>query len=276
MKKYGAPCVFLIFLALLVGYFSHGAGKSSLVSVPEKQKSSGVLIVLDAGHGGEDGGALAPDGTAEKDLNLRIAKDTAAFFDLFGIPYVMTRTGDVSVCDEGLSTIRERKRSDINNRYALVNSGENNVLLSIHQNTFGQSRFSGAQVFFAGHVEQSRIFAACLRESIVPALQPQNTREIKPSGDSVFLLYKAKRPSVLVECGFLSNERELALLETPSYQKSMAFRIAVGTLRYLNQEVISWHKKTNPLTFAPPAATFPRNGTANARNSANGTRWRNS
>ena len=276
MKKYCALGVFFILLSLLIGYFCYGAGKSAKVFVSSDRKSQGVLIVLDAGHGGEDGGALAPDGTAEKDLNLRIAEDTAAFFDLFGIPYVMTRTGDESVCDKGLSTIRERKRSDINNRYALVNSGENNILLSIHQNTFGQSRFSGAQVFFAGHIEQSRVFAAYLRESIVSALQPQNTREIKPSGDSIFLLYKAKRPSVLVECGFLSNERELALLESPSYQKSMAFRIAVGTLRYLNQEVISWHRKTNPLTFAPSAATFPRNGTANARNAANGTRSRSS
>ena len=237
MKRYWTVLFFFVFLFVAAGIAGKTAGESTKRVMAVPRKTYAVCVVLDAGHGGEDGGALASDGTTEKDLNLMIANDVSVWFRLFGVPFLQTRTADVSVCDDGLDTIRARKRSDIMNRYSLVNAEENRILLSIHQNMFSQSRYSGTQVFYSGHIEEARLLAAKVREHVVGLLQPDNTREIKPSGDSIFLLYKAKRPSVLVECGFLSNLRELEKLKTESYQKSMAYAIAKGMLDYLNHEV---------------------------------------
>lgn len=197
-----------------------------------------TVIVLDAGHGGEDGGAVAEDKTQEKDLNLVIANDIALFFRLFGIPFVQTRSTDISVCDDGLLTLRERKRSDILNRYRLVNSFERSILLSVHQNMFSEKKYYGTQVFYSDNDDTSKILANEIRKSVIGALQPENKREIKPSGNSIYLLYKAKTTSVLVECGFLSNTEELGKLKTENYDASMAYYISRGLLNYLNLQEI--------------------------------------
>lgn len=192
-------------------------------------------IILDAGHGGEDGGAVAADGTVEKDLNLAISNDVAAYFELFGIPYIPVRTEDISVCDEGLGTIRERKNSDIFNRYALVNSIENSILLSIHQNFFTEPQYYGTQVFYSDNNESSKLLAGEIRQSVTEALAPENTRGIKPSDSSIYLLYKAQTTSVLVECGFISNENELQKLKSPVYDSQLAYYIFRGLLNFLNK-----------------------------------------
>lgn len=191
-------------------------------------------IILDAGHGGEDGGALAPDGTAEKDINLSVTLKTAALFEVFGIKYIPVRTEDVSVGDNSLSTMRERKRSDIKNRENLVNNTENSIFFSIHQNKFDIAKYSGTQVFYGSLNGESEILAQCIQDSVKSRLQPQNTRQIKPSGDSIYLLYHAKVPAVMTECGFLSNPEELSLLKSDEYQKKMAYSIFSGLLNYLN------------------------------------------
>ncbi|MBR5409629.1 MAG: N-acetylmuramoyl-L-alanine amidase [Clostridia bacterium] len=202
----------------------------SSVMTPEKRIPGAV--VLDAGHGGEDGGAVAKDGTQEKDVNLVIAKDVAAFFRLFGVPYVMTRDGDHDLADKELDTIRERKRSDILARYALVNETPGSVLLSIHQNMYEVEKYWGAQVFYAPDDADSLRLATLLRASVTRGTQPENGREVKPSNDGIYLLYRAKRPSVMVECGFLSNERELSLLKSPNYDSALAYFICRGVLDY--------------------------------------------
>ncbi len=233
MKK--AIC--LITAMILAGWGAYTAGKSSqkvIDAVSDNQiYSIGSTVILDAGHGGEDGGAVAPDGTAEKDINLEISNGIAAFFELFGVPYIPVRTVDTSVCDLGLTTIRERKRSDIMNRYALVNGTPDSILLSIHQNMFTESKYSGTQVFYAAKQESSKTLADEIRKSVLGALQPENTREIKPSTDSIYLLYQAKTTSVMVECGFLSNENELRRLKEPSYEAQMSYFIFKGLLNYL-------------------------------------------
>lgn len=192
-------------------------------------------VILDAGHGGEDGGAVAADGTVEKDLNLAISNDIAAYFELFGIPYIPVRTEDISVCDEGLPTIKERKSSDIMNRYELINSTKNSILLSIHQNFFTESKYYGTQVFYSDNNDTSKLLAGEIRKSVVDALCPENTREIKPSDSSIYLLYKAQTTSVLVECGFISNENELQKLKSPVYNSQMAYYIFRGLLNYLDK-----------------------------------------
>ena len=193
-----------------------------------------ITFVLDAGHGGEDGGAVAADGTLEKDLNLQIEQTLAALFVLYGVPFIETRTEDASIGDNSLSTVRERKRSDILTRYRLVNETPNSVLLSIHQNKYEISKYSGAQVFYAADIPEAKAFAQLIQTSVRETLQPNNDRQIKPSGSSIFLLYKAQRPSVLIECGFLSNPDELARLKTPKYQTELSYAILRSVLQYCN------------------------------------------
>jgi len=235
MKKiiisfFALAAVFLISVITVSKNSSEGIKAASEIS----RKEIDETIILDAGHGGEDGGAVADDGTLEKDLNLIISNDTAAYFELFGIPYIPVRTEDISVCDEGLSTIRERKRSDIMNRYELINSTENSILLSIHQNFFTDSKYYGTQVFYSDNNESSKLLAGEIRKSVIDALAPDNTREIKPSDSSIYLLYKAETTSVLVECGFISNAEELSKLKTPVYDSQLAYFIFRGLLNYLN------------------------------------------
>lgn len=192
------------------------------------------IVVLDAGHGGEDGGAVARDGTMEKDLNLTVTRTVSALFSLFGVPHIQTRTSDVSVGDVSLPTVRERKRSDILTRFRTVNQCENSLLLSIHQNLFPDPKYYGTQVFYAGSPAESKTLAERIQRSVVTLLQPQNKREIKRSDSHIYLLYHAKRPSVMVECGFLSNPDELNKLKTDTYTTALSYAVVRGILRYLN------------------------------------------
>ena len=234
MKK--TICVLCVVLFASLGIYT--AGKSSEKTMQALSRAQVFsfhnTVILDAGHGGEDGGAVAPDGTAEKEINLEIANGIAAYFELFGVPYIPVRTVDTSVCDPGLATVRERKRSDIMNRYALVNETPDAILLSIHQNMFTDPKYSGTQVFYAGHDPASETLAASIKNAVLPALQPENKREIKPSTNSIYLLYRAKTTSVMVECGFLSNEKELNDLKSESYKAQMSYFIFKGLINYLS------------------------------------------
>lgn len=235
MKK---CCLILLLAAVFCAVSAYIAGDRSMrvmnTALPEPVHEIRHTVVLDAGHGGEDSGAVAADGTLEKDLNLRISNDIAALFELFGVPYVPVRTTDISVCDDGLATIRARKRSDILNRYDLVNSTNRAILLSIHQNMFEEPQYWGTQVFYSGGDDSACALAQAIKDAVVPALQPDNKREVKPATDSIYLLYHAKTASVLVECGFLSNPAELNQLKTPEYEAQIGYFICKGLLNYLN------------------------------------------
>ncbi len=186
-------------------------------------------VVVDAGHGGADGGAVAPDGTQEKDLNLSIALSLRDFLTVMGYSVEMTRTEDVMIATEG-DSLRERKVSDMRNRLAQIEQAD--FAVSIHQNKFTQSQYDGTQVFYSANTESSRVLAESIRASVVSFLQPDNTRELKRGTTDVFLLHHATRPMVLVECGFLSNPAELARLKDAAYQRQLAFAVAAGILRY--------------------------------------------
>ncbi len=230
--------VVLAAVALYSGVIIAGKGSEKSLEAVSDITGSGIstTVILDAGHGGEDSGAVSADGTLEKDLNLLITQDISAYFELFGVAYIPVRTSDISVCDEGLQTVRERKRSDINNRYALINSTPGGVLLSIHQNMFSDAKYSGTQVFYAADIPSSKDLAEQIQKTVCLLLQPENTRKIKPCGDSVYLLYRAKTTSVMVECGFLSNEKELSMLKTPRYRSQIGYCIYKGLLSYLQTE----------------------------------------
>lgn len=193
------------------------------------------IIIIDAGHGGFDGGAVAYDGTPEKDINLSISKYLDEFLKVFGLKTVMIRDTDTSVEDEGLTTVREKKTSDLHNRMKTMSNTDNSIFVSIHQNKFSVERYSGTQVFYSPKTkEESSVLAECIQECIVSTLQTDNTRQIKECGTSVYLMYNAVKPAVLVECGFLSNKAEADKLKTSAYQKQIAFCIAVGIQNYLS------------------------------------------
>lgn len=166
---------------------------------------------------------------AEKEINLAISLPLADMLRVMGYQVSLTRTTDDMVGGVG-STMRERKVNDTKNRLAQAEQAA--ITVSIHQNKFTQSQYDGTQVFYSGNHEESRLLASAIRESVTGLLQPDNTRELKKGDSNIYLLYKATRPAVLVECGFLSNDAELRRLKDPDYQRQMAFAVAGGILRY--------------------------------------------
>lgn len=203
------------------------------ISSENKLTTKNPTIIIDAGHGGFDGGASTDDGVSEKGINLDIALYLKEYLNLFGFNVVMTRETDTSTESEGLTTIRSKKSSDLHNRMSLMEKTDNAIFVSIHQNHFSSSKYKGAQVFYSPQFsEQSSLLAESIQESIVYYLQKDNKRQIKPCGTSVYLIYKAVKPAVLVECGFLSNPDDSENLQNEIYQRKMALCIAIGILNY--------------------------------------------
>lgn len=147
----------------------------------------------------------------------------------------VTRNCDKSIHDEGIEGIAAQKSSDMDNRLALFNKNTNAICISIHQNQFTDSKYSGAQMFYASTNKKSESLARSLQNSFVQFLQPENTREIKQCGKELFLCYYSENPTVMAECGFLSNPDEAALLNTEEYQNKVAFTLYSGIMNYLEQ-----------------------------------------
>lgn len=214
----------------------------SMISISEKQyiftsaKADDLpQIILDAGHGGFDGGAVASDGTVEKDINLNITLTVASFLKQNGFEVILTRENDVSTDDVETKKIATRKKSDLKNRLDLMKDYSDAVFVSVHLNKFTTSAASGSQVFYSKS-EKSKLLGDCIQKSIVSLIQPENTRVNKQTTSSTYLLYNATIPTVLVECGFLSNKAELEKLKTKDYQNKMAFCIYCGILEYFKGE----------------------------------------
>ncbi|MBQ3136045.1 MAG: N-acetylmuramoyl-L-alanine amidase [Clostridia bacterium] len=191
------------------------------------------VIIIDPGHGGEDGGTQSSDGTLEKQINLEISEKINALIKDYGFNTVMTREGDYMIYDESASTQREKKVSDIHNRLNLVEETGDCILLSVHQNYFRESKYSGTQVFYSKNNPGSKALAEEIQSSVVSALQPDNTRQIKESGIDIYLLYHSAVPSVMVECGFMSNDAEAEKLKDEVYQQKLSEAIVAGLIRYI-------------------------------------------
>ena len=190
------------------------------------------IIILDAGHGGSDGGAVSADGTPESGINLAIALRLRDFFSLVGQQTMLTRTGEASLADAGSETLRKEKVSDTKNRVVLINSVTNGRLISIHQNTLpGHPGVHGAQVFY-GKLPDSDACAASVQQALNDTINIDNTKVSKPIGSDIYIMAHAQCPAILVECGFLSNSSETALLLTPEYQTKLAVAIGCGYLQY--------------------------------------------
>lgn len=190
-------------------------------------------IIVDAGHGGEDGGTQSSAGVLEKEINLDISLKLGTLLRLMGYPVVYTRTEDKLQYGEDAKVQRQKKVSDIHYRMNIADLYADALFLSIHQNYFSESKYYGAQVFYSKNNPESKIVAEKLQGSIRSIIQPENDREIKASGTDIYLLYHAKSPAVMVECGFLSNPGEALLLSDKNYQKKMCLAIVAGIEEYI-------------------------------------------
>ena len=191
-----------------------------------------TCIVIDAGHGGTDPGKIGINGKKEKDINLQIAKELKKKLEKEGIEVVMTRESD-----EGLynSSSRNKKVDDMKKRCKIIDEAKPVFTISIHQNSYPEEYVKGAQVFYYGQSQEGKEFAEILQESMVQQLDKENHRTAK-ANESYYLLKKTESPTVIVECGFLSNSEEAKLLADKDYQKKVAEAIHTGIKKYLKEE----------------------------------------
>lgn len=195
--------------------------------------SSDKTLVIDAGHGGRDGGTIGIDGANEKDINLAIAKKLNDFALVSGCSSCLVRDGDYLVYSDNDNI----NRSDLYNRLDFINSFSNATMISIHQNHFENEAEWGTQIWFSPNDDVSKSLADYILDTIKSDLQKDNRRENKKSDSSYYILYKAKHPSVMVECGFMSNRMENSNLQNDSYQNKMAFSIFIGYGNFITKEL---------------------------------------
>ncbi len=232
--KWNAVFVALTFCACILVICYSAVKIDEAVTVTEAVPEDKFVIILDAGHGGMDGGCSTADGKTEKGINLNILLAVRDMAKFFGYNVEATREKDTSIHDKGVTGIRNQKVSDMENRLALFNKYSDAVCVSIHQNTFSDPQFSGAQMFYSDKNPSSERLASIMQQKFVSNLQPDNLRETKLCGSELYLCYYCENPAVMVECGFLSNPEEAAKLTDKAYQQKVAFTVFSGINEYVN------------------------------------------
>ena len=237
-------CVSVLVCLLAVGLFFLAGGELTGDAAPPTEQESLPgqppkplrTVILDAGHGGEDGGALGVTGLVEKELNLDLAKRLCALLEADGVRVIMTRTEDVLLYDRGVDFRGRKKVLDLAARQAIGDQNPDALFVSLHANTFSQSVYHGLQVWYSPNHDQSAVLAECIRSEVVSALQPDNHRQSKVAGSNIFLLDRLQQPAVLVECGFLSNPTECRALEDDAYRQELAYALYRGILAYYESD----------------------------------------
>jgi N-acetylmuramoyl-L-alanine amidase len=204
-----------------------------LPSMRESLLGPAPAVMLDAGHGGLDGGAVSRAGLAEAGVNLAIADKARGVLMLLGVPATMTRETADSLNYDAEASIRANKNADLTARLALAEQYPDALFLSVHLNNFSQSAYHGAQVFYAEKRPESAPLAQSLQRRLRAVLDPTNTRAAKPAPERVYLMTNAPGPAVTIECGFLSNPAEAERLAQDDYQTWVALAIAAGATDYL-------------------------------------------
>ena len=227
---------FLVSFILLFGAALYLAQRTALQETFSAAAPDRNVVVIDAGHGGEDGGAVSVTGAVESQINLAIALRLDQIFGLYGADCVLLRDSDVSLHDPDAETLREKKVSDLHNRVAAIEALQDPVVISIHQNSYPGSQYHGAQVFYANG-ELSLPLAQITQETLRTALDPENTRQPAPIAESVYLMNHISCRAILVECGFLSTPQEEQLLRSAEYQTGIAFALASAYLNYQEGEI---------------------------------------
>lgn len=231
MKRRRRNVLFYLLTISVVILLSHLGSKTVTVIAENTPVERNHCIIIDPGHGGEDGGATSCTGILESRYNLEISRRLNDLLQLLGYNTRMIRTTDTSIYTKG-ETISQKKVSDLKERVRIVNETENALLLSIHQNNFSDSKYSGAQVFYAA-TEGSQELAKALQTALVSTLNQGSNRKIKKS-DGIYLMEHIKCTGILIECGFLSNAGEEARLRSKAYQKRLCCVIAATAGEYLS------------------------------------------
>lgn len=187
-------------------------------------------VVIDAGHGGSDPGKVGINGALEKDINLAIAKKVQTFLEANDVEVIMTREEDNGLYAEG---DKNKKVHDMKKRIEIIDRESPDITVSIHQNSYHQESIHGAQVFYYNGSTEGEKVAGMMQKQLVKGLDPDNHR-VEKANDSYYLLKKTSAAIIIVECGFLSNSNEAALLATEEYQEKVAWEIHLGILQYLN------------------------------------------
>ena len=215
--------------ALSLPNLIHTINTNSIIS-----QSANITVIIDAGHGGEDGGATGDDGTLEKDLNLDIAFKLRDMLLANGVRVIMTRTQDILLYDRNDDYNGKKKVLDLKARLEVAKQNPDALFISIHMNAFPQKKYDGLQVYFPlGSIESEQL-ATFIQSGVKSTLQPQNLRRPKGAGSNIYLLNKNPNTSVLIECGFLSNDQECAQLNDPNYRKQLALILCESIIKYIS------------------------------------------
>lgn len=202
---------------------------SVYISVPSFSRGNIPTIIVDCGHGEPDGGAVGAGGTLEKDINLAIGLKLREILESRGAKVIMTREGDNAIYDPDARTIREMKVSDMRNRLKIINESGADLLLSIHMNAFTNSKSNGLHVFYSANHPEAAELASAVQEEIARVTGAE-VHDVKAASEKLFLMKKPIPPSLLIECGFISNPDEEKKLNTDDYQSRIAFGIAEAVL----------------------------------------------
>jgi len=232
MKPIVKKAIAILITAILVIILNKSYGEvKKVLNIPTNNK----VIVIDAGHGGRDGGASGRSGLKEKDVNLEIAKKLKQYIEMNGGVAVMIREEDNGLYSMETSN---KKREDMKNRKEIIKESGADLLISIHLNSFPQAKYYGAQVFYFEGSKPSQWLAKVMQQELRRVLDKNNDR-VEKSTNSYFILKDNDIPSILVECGFLSNEEEERLLSQPWYQEKIAWSLYVGMLKYFTEPIPS-------------------------------------
>lgn len=195
---------------------------------------NGITVLIDPGHGGADAGASEGD-AIEKTLNLEIAMLLKNYIEENGGVCYLTRAVDTNTADPNRPKGISQKMSDLKMRKQNIDEFKADIFVSIHMNKFGESKYSGLQVFYDDNLPQNKLLAEAVQNSTKEVVDPQNTRTAKATGEKIYVLKGNKIPSILVECGFLSNPQERENLKNPQYRQKVAWGIYVGIMRFISR-----------------------------------------
>ena len=220
-----------IYLLILSAFIILSLCGNHAVAVFSDVNRTRTTVIIDAGHGGVDGGAVSCTGVRESKINLEIAIKLNDLMHLLGVRTMMIRETDRSVYTDG-KTIAAKKVSDIKERVRIVNTTPNALLVSIHQNSFQDARYCGAQIFY-NHLDESKNLAEKLQTTFHDTINPNNHRQIKRTS-GIYLMEHINTAGILIECGFLSNPFEESMLRNSAYQRQISCVIAAAISQYLN------------------------------------------
>ena len=224
--------VFAMTAAVFVFFSLSIKDSSTEVSI---KKTSAPTIVIDAGHGGEDGGTVGINGVYEKDLNLDISFFLRDMLTSRGYDVILTRSEDILLYDRSVDFNGRKKALDLTARVEIARKYEECVFISIHMNAFSDAKYSGLQVYYSKNDERSALLAEAIQALIKETLQPMNKRKTKVAGENIFILDKIESPAILIECGFLSNHEECDLLSTNKYKQKLALIISLAIEKYMSE-----------------------------------------